>query len=198
MSLENKPTSDLISVVKRAKEGDKSAFEQLYNEYFAPLNRYIIIRVGDVSEAEDLTQLVFIKFYKNLVNWQDKGYQPSAYLFTIARSVIADYYRSKGRKGSKLSNSEEVLALISDSSQNPHQDVIESEEIRTLYQNLKKLPEKYQEVLMLRYIENLSSKEISQVINKSDVATRKMLSRAVSALADISKKNINTPRENKK
>lgn len=118
MSLENKPTSDLISVVKRAKEGDKSAFEQLYNEYFAPLNRYIIIRVGDVSEAEDLTQLVFIKFYKNLVNWQDKGYQPSAYLFTIARSVIADYYRSKGRKGSKLSNSEEVLALISDSSQN--------------------------------------------------------------------------------
>ena len=198
MSLENKPTSDLISVVKRAKEGDKSAFEQLYNEYFAPLNRYIIIRVGDVSEAEDLTQLVFIKFYKNLVNWQDKGYQPSAYLFTIARSVIADYYRSKGRKGSKLSNSEEVLALISDSSQNPHQDVIESEEIRTLYQNLKKLPEKYQEVLMLRYIENLSSKEISQVINKSDVATRKMLSRAVSTLADISKKNINTPRENKK
>ena len=198
MSLENKPTSDLISVVKRAKEGDKSAFEQLYNEYFAPLNRYIIIRVGDVSDAEDLTQLVFIKFYKNLVNWQDKGYQPSAYLFTIARSVIADYYRSKGRKGSKLSNSEEVLALISDSSQNPHQDVIESEEIRTLYQNLKKLPEKYQEVLMLRYIENLSSKEISQVINKSDVATRKMLSRAVSALADISKKNYNTSRENKK
>lgn len=198
MSLENKPTSDLISVVKRAKEGDKSAFEQLYNEYFAPLNRYIIIRVGDVSDAEDLTQLVFIKFYKNLVNWQDKGYQPSAYLFTIARSVIADYYRSKGRKGSKLSNSEEVLALISDSSQNPHQDVIESEEIRTLYQNLKKLPEKYQEVLMLRYIENLSSKEISQVINKSDVATRKMLSRAVSALADISKKNYNTPRESKK
>lgn len=198
MSLENNSTSDLISVVKRAKEGDKSAFEQLYNEYFAPLNRYILIRVGDVSEAEDLTQLVFIKFYKNLVNWQDKGYQPSAYLFTIARSVIADYYRSKGRKGSKLSNSEEVLALISDSSQNPHQDVIQSEEIRTLYQNLKKLPEKYQEVLVLRYIEDLSSKEISQVINKSDVATRKMLSRAVSALADISKKNDNTSQENKK
>ena len=198
MSLENNSTSDLISVVKRAKEGDKSAFEQLYNEYFAPLNRYILIRVGDVSEAEDLTQLVFIKFYKNLVNWQDKGYQPSAYLFTIARSVIADYYRSKGRKGSKLSNSEEVLALISDSSQNPHQDVIQSEEIRTLYQNLKKLPEKYQEVLVLRYIEDLSSKEISQVISKSDVATRKMLSRAVSALADISKKNDNTSQENKK
>ena len=182
-------TPDLISVVKRAKEGDKSAFEELYNEYFAPLNRYILIRVGDPSEAEDLTQTVFIKFYKNLVNWQDKGYQPSAYLFTIARSVIADFYRSKGRKGSKLANSEDVLSLISDTSQNPHQDVIESEEIRTLYKNLKKLPEKYQEVLVLRYIENLSSKEISQIINKSDVATRKMLSRSVSALAELTKKN---------
>ncbi|MDQ5943750.1 MAG: hypothetical protein QG675_518 [Patescibacteria group bacterium] len=195
MSLDKNSTPDLISVVKKAKEGDKAAFEELYNEYFAPLNRYILIRVGDVSEAEDLTQLVFIKFYKNLANWQDKGYQPSAYLFTIARSVIADYYRSRGRKGSKLSNSEEVLALISDSSQNPHQDVIQSEEIRTLYKNLKTLPQKYQEVLVLRYIENLSSKEISQVIGKSDVATRKMLSRAVSALAEVTKKNNRPPRE---
>ncbi len=195
MSLDKNSTPDLISVVKKAKEGDKAAFEELYNEYFAPLNRYILIRVGDVSEAEDLTQLVFIKFYKNLANWQDKGYQPSAYLFTIARSVIADYYRSRGRKGSKLSNSEEVLALISDSSQNPHQDVIQSEEIRTLYKNLKTLPQEYQEVLVLRYIENLSSKEISQVIGKSDVATRKMLSRAVSALAEVTKKNNRPPRE---
>lgn len=198
MSKKNDSTPDLISVVKKAKAGDKSAFEELYNEYFAPLNRYILIRVGDPSEAEDLTQLVFIKFYKNLVNWQDKGYQPSAYLFTIARSVIADYYRSRGRKGSKLTNSEEVLSLISDSSQNPHQDVIESEEIRTLYKNLKKLPEKYQEVLVLRYIENLSSKEISQIINKSDVATRKMLSRSVSALAELTKKNERAARESKR
>jgi len=194
MSKQSNTTPDLISVVKKAKEGDKAAFEELYNEYFAPLNRYILIRVGDVSEAEDLTQLVFIKFYKNLANWQDKGYQPSAYLFTIARSVIADYYRSRGRKGSKLSNSEEVLALISDTSQNPHQDVIQSEEIRTLYKNLKTLPQKYQEVLVLRYIENLSSKEISQIIGKSDVATRKMLSRAVSSLAEITKKNSNSAR----
>lgn len=197
MSNNSRTTPDLISVVKKAKEGDKSAFEELYNQYFAPLNRYILIRVGDPSEAEDLTQLVFIKFYKNLINWEDKGYQPSAYLFTIARSVIADYYRSKGRKGSKLANSEEVLSLISDSSQNPHQDVIESEEIRTLYINLKKLPDKYQEVLMLRYIENLSSKDIAQIINKSDVATRKMLSRAVSALAKVTKKNNKATREPK-
>lgn len=195
MPKNNNLTSDFISVVKKAKAGDKSAFEQLYNEYFAPLNRYILVRVGDVSEAEDLTQMVFIKFYNNLANWQDKGYQPSAYLYTIARSVIADYYRTRGRKGSKLTNSEEVLALISDTSQNPHQDVIESEEIRTLYKNLKQLPDKYQEILLLRYIENLSSKDIAQIIGKSDVATRKMLSRAVSALATITKKNELKPRK---
>lgn len=181
---------DFIALTKQAKEGDKQAFEQLYNNYFAPLNRYILLRVGEENDADDLTQTVFIKFFNNLGNWEDKGYQPSAYLYTIARSVIADHFRTIGRKGSKHSNSEEILALLTDSSQSPHQDVIQSEEISTLYQHLKQLPEKYQEVLLLRYIENLPSSEIANIIQKSDVATRKMLSRAVAALSKSMKKDI--------
>jgi len=180
---------DFIALVKQAKQGDEAAFELLYENYFSPLNRYILIRVSDVNDADDLTQLVFIKFYKNLANWQDKGFQPSAYLYSIARSVIADFYRAKGRKGNKIANSEEVLEILTDTSQSPHQDVIASEEIKMLYRNLKKLPDNYQEVLLLRYIENLPSSEIAQIIHKSDVATRKMLSRAVAALSKIVKES---------
>lgn len=185
----NKPFNnniDFSELVLLAKRGDEQAFEKLYELYFAPLHRYILIRVGDVEDADDLSQTVFIKFHKNLANWQDKGYQPSAYLYSIARSVIADYFRTKSRKGQKLNNSEDILAIIADKSQNPHNNVIESEERKTLYENLKKLPQNYQEVLMLRYIQNLSSKEIAQIINKSDVATRKLISRAVKSLAKIS------------
>ncbi len=182
---------DLKYVIAQAKKGDEQAFELLYDNYFSPIHRYIMIRIGDSEEADDLTQQVFIKFYRNLNNWQDKGYQPSAYLYTIARSVIADYYRKKGRDGSKLANSEEILSIIGDTSQNPHADVIQAEEIKYVYQQLKLLPDNYQEVLLLRYMENLPSLEIAKIINKSDVATRKLLSRAVSALAKSTKNTEN-------
>ncbi len=178
---------DLAALVARAKNGDENAFETIYNQYFAPLHRYILIRVGDVEDADDLVQMVFIKFHKNLANWQDRGYQPSAYLYSIARSVIADHYRTKSRKGQKITNSEEVLSLIADRSHNPHQDVLQSEEQKTLYENLKKLPPNYQEALLLRYMQNMSSAEVAAIIGKSDVATRKLLSRAVSALSKVSK-----------
>ena len=176
---------DLKYLIVEAKQGNEQAFELLYEHYFSPLHRYILIRVGDDEEADDLTQQVFVKFYRNLSNWQDKGYQPSAYLYSIARSVIADYYRKKARQGTKISNSEDILSIISDSSQNPHTDVIQTEEIKQLYINLKQLPDNYQEVLLLRYMEDLASLEIAKIIDKSDVATRKLLSRAVSALAKI-------------
>jgi len=170
-------------LIEKAKKGDEQAFEQLYNQYFSPLHRYILIRVGDSDEADDLVQTVFVKFHRNLQGWQDKGYAPSAYLYTIARSVIADYYRKKSRTGSILNNSEEVLALLTDASQTPHQDVILAEEIQTLYSNLQRIPQNYQEILLLRYMQGLASSEIATIIGKSDVATRKMLSRAVAALA---------------
>lgn len=77
-----------------------------------------MIRIGDSEEADDLTRRVFIKFYRNLNNWQDKGYRPSAYLYTIARSVIANCIRKKGRDGSKLANSRRYYALVGNTSQN--------------------------------------------------------------------------------
>ncbi len=183
----NKPIKNryFVDLIDRAKKGDEQAFEELYNEYFTKLYRYILVRVGSSDEADDITQLVFVKFYKNLANWHDQGYEPSAYLYTIARSVIADYFRTKSRKGKKVESSDEVLAIIADQSQNLHAGVISNEEKVYLYQCLQQLPENYQEALLLRYIENLPSKEIAEIIGKSDVATRKLLSRAVAALAEI-------------
>ncbi len=179
--------SFFVELITRAQSGDEIAFEQLYNEYFTKLYRYILVRVGSSDEADDITQLVFVKFYKNLANWHDQGYEPSAYLYTIARSVIADYFRSKARKGKKIESSDEVLEIIADPSQNLHADVISNEEKASLYHALQQLPDNYQEVLLLRYTEDLPSKEIAKIIGKSDVATRKLLSRAVSALAEVTK-----------
>jgi len=177
---------ELLAAILLAQKGDETAFELLYNYYFDPLYKYILIRTGDSQESDDLTQQVFIKFYRNLANWQDKGFAPSAYLYTVARSVLADFYRKKSKQGKKIVNSEEILLSISDKSQNPHLDVLHNEQQKVLYDNLKKLPQNYQELLVLRYVEGLSSREIAKIISKNDTATRKQLSRAIAALAKIS------------
>lgn len=177
-------SSELVKLVASAQKGDNIAFERLYNHYFSPLHSYITLRVGSSDDADDLTQQVFLKFHKNLANWQNQGYQPSAYLYSIARSVIADHFRAKSRRGTSVENSEELFNMLSDESQNPHQDVLVAEENQQLLHALYKLPNHFQEVLLLRYMENLSSQQISELIKKSDVATRKILSRATKALAN--------------
>lgn len=184
MQNNNDSQAQFVDLIARAQAGDEDAFEQLYNQYFTALYRYVLIRVGSSSDADDIVQMVFLKFYKNLKNWQNQGYQPSAYLYSIARSVIADHFRTNARTAKKISNSEEILEILSDPSQSPQSSVIQQEETANLYAAIKRLPQNYQEVLLLRYIENLPSKEIAAIIDKSDVATRKLLSRAVAALSD--------------
>lgn len=181
-------TNHFVDLIARAKSGDESAFEELYNEYFTQLYRYVLIRVGSSDDADDIVQLIFLKFYKNLENWHDQGFLPSAYLYSIARSVIADHFRKNGRTGKKIEKSEEFLEMIADQSQSLQSGVIVQEEINQLYLAIKKLPQNYQEALLLRYSENLQSKEIAEIIGKSDVATRKLLSRAVSALSEVLQK----------
>lgn len=181
-------TAHFVDLIARAKSGDETAFEELYDEYFTQLYRYVLIRVGSSDDADDIVQLIFLKFYKNLENWHDQGYLPSAYLYSIARSVIADHFRKVGRTGKKIEKSEEYLEILADTSQSLQSGVIVQEEINQLYLAIKKLPQNYQEALLLRYSENLQSKEIAEIIGKSDVATRKLLSRAVSALSEVLQK----------
>ena len=179
-----KPTPEaILALVVAAKAGDSSAFEQLYQHFYQPILRYIVIRVGDMDDAEDLAQKTFIKFYRNLHNWQDQGYSPAAYLYTVARSVLADHFRSQ--KARKLDNSEDILGLLADRSQNLEKSVIESEEVQKIFAAMHKLPELDAEVLRLRFIEGLSNQEIALIVDKSNVATRKTLSRATQRLRSI-------------
>lgn len=182
-TIDSPTPEEVLALVIAAKTGDSAAFEQLYQHFYQPILRYLVIRVGDMDDAEDLAQKTFIKFYRNLHNWQDQGYSPAAYLYTVARSVLADHFRSQ--KARKLDNSEDILGLLADRSQNLEKSVIESEEVQQIFAAMHKLPELDAEVLRLRFIEGLSNPEIASIIDKSDVATRKTLSRATQRLKSI-------------
>jgi RNA polymerase sigma-70 factor (ECF subfamily) len=170
----------LLSLVKKAQAGDEQAFEMLYNECYEPILRYMIIRVSTADDAEDLAQQVFIRFYRNLANWKDQGYSPMAYVFTVARSVVADYWRAN--KNRPIDNSEEVLPLLIDSTDRPDEQLMNKETASQVIRAISRLPDHYKEVISLRLIKGLTNPEIAMIIGKSEVATRKLYSRGIQKL----------------
>lgn len=170
----------LLKLIKDAQNGDKDAFGVLYNEYYEPILRFMNLRVPSADDAEDLTQQVFIRFYRNLQNWEDRGFSPLAYIFTIARSVIADHWRRN--KHRPVENSEDILLLIEDNTDGPARRIIEQEGVSNIINAIGNLPKNYQEVISLRLIKGLKNPEIAKIINKSEVATRKLYSRGIQKL----------------
>lgn len=172
---------EVIELVTQAQAGDEAAFAKLYDLFFEPVVRFCWLRVGDRDEAEDLAQKTFVKFYRNLAGWRDQGYSPAAYIYTVARSAIADHFRSAHRHNT-VGSSEEILALLPDTSQSAQDNVIARVEIAQVMKGLSGLDSASQELLQLRYIEGLSGAEIAHILGKSPVATRKAISRALQKL----------------
>lgn len=180
---EHNQQANLVDLILKAQAGDEVAFEKLYAECYEPILRYIAFRVPSQDDAEDLAQQVFIRFYKNLKNWKDQGYSPMAYVFTVARSVVADYWRAN--KNRPIENSEEVLPFLVDKSAGPHDLAQSNEATREIVRAIQRLPDNYQEVIALRLINGLSNSEIAKIINKSEVAIRKIYSRGIQKLQKI-------------
>ena len=89
---------DEQGIVRQAQQGDKDAFTQLYEAYFDKIYRYIVIKIGNKAEAEDMTQQVFLKAYQSIRSYKFKGVPFSAWLFRIAHNQIVDYFRKQSKR----------------------------------------------------------------------------------------------------
>lgn len=172
--------NEAVELVTKARSGDERAFTKLYETYYDPIFRYILARCGDVDIAEDITQTTFIKFFKNLNRWRDQGHGVRAYLYRIARNALIDYHRAQ--KYTKHDKSEEILERIRDGDIGLQEAFAIKQRDQALIATLDKLKPIYKEVVMLRFIEGLDSKSVGQIIGKSDVAVRKITSRAIGEL----------------
>ena len=88
---------DEASLVRRAQQRDPAALTQLYEENFDKIYRYVVLKIGDRTEAEDMTQQVFLNALKSISSFKWKGMPFSAWLFRIAHNQVVDYYRKKSR-----------------------------------------------------------------------------------------------------
>jgi len=164
-------------LIRRAKECDPSAFARIYEHYHQDIYNFVYYRVPGTHVAEDLTSEVFLKALESIDSYAFRGVPLSAWLFRIARTTVALYYRDQPTPAN-LSLEEELLPAEGDPS-----DVFETGLTqKQLAQALNNLTEDQQEVIILKFVDGLSNTEVGQVLGKSEGAIKSLQHRALSSL----------------
>lgn len=164
-------------LVKQAQNGNSEAFGILYTQYLTPVYRYIYLRVRDPHEAEDLTQVTFMKVFENISSISETRDTPLNFFFTVARNTLIDHTKKK----KAVLIEDEVWHSFADKS-NVGEEAEFSEFNEKVISSIGLLGETDQEILSLRLIKELSNKEIAEILGKSEAAVRKSYSRALQAL----------------
>ncbi len=155
-----------------------NAFQEIGDQIYA----YIYSRVGYQKEmAEDLAQEVFLKAWKNKKRFDSSKSSLKNWLYTIAHNLVIDYYRTK-KKHISFDENKGNANIPRDLDQKVEEQLI----VKSL---LQKLPDDKKELLILRYINNLSIKEVSKIIGKKYTATKVAIHRAIKKLREVIKEN---------
>ncbi len=174
--------NDIQKTVERAKQGDHEAFSLLYSEYYVPVYRYIYARVKRKEQTEDLVQDVFVKIYKSVGSLNPQAASPLAYFYTIARNTLIDHWR---KKTIQSESDDEFLASIPDPSPTALEAARLREDADLLRACLSKLTAEQQEAVTLRYVSELSNKEIAAIMDKNETAVRQLQVRALRTLGKL-------------
>jgi RNA polymerase sigma-70 factor (ECF subfamily) len=171
------PLPNERALIAQAIRGDKQAVSALYEGYAQAIYRYISYRVGSDMVAEDLTADVFLRMVQALPRYQDTGAPFGAWLYRIAASQVADHHRGKRRAAEPLSDNQP-----SDDT-DPFGKTAKQQEQAQLRKALASLPEDYQTLLILRFMQGLPHTEVAAILGKSEASIRVMQHRALKALA---------------
>lgn len=166
-------------LVVASQGGDADAFGKLYDIFVDQIYRYIYYRVG-AEEAEDLTELVFLKTWENMKKYYANGGTFSSWIFRIAHNVVVDYYRSQNGDG-KLSENIKDHRIESYTQHRAHRHFDQT----LLQEAMKELKGHYRQIIILKYVNELSYEEIETIMNRSQAALRILQFRALKSLRRI-------------
>jgi len=171
------PAEGEDALVQLAVEGDEGAFTKLYDLHYDRIYRHVYYRVGRKQDAEDLVQHVFLQAWRALGRYKRKGSPFIAWLLTIAHNAVVSYYR-RNRKESSL-ETDLVYWRSDDHLEGTAEIHLEHERVR---ETLRQLRAEYQQVLTMRFLEDLSYREIAAALGKTEANVRVMQHRALHEL----------------
>jgi RNA polymerase sigma factor (sigma-70 family) len=176
--------------ISKAKDGNQAAFRFLLDTFWPNVFNYQLKRTKSENDAEDITIQTFSKAFDKIHTFDDQ-YVFKTWLITISKNVHIDLLRKKNTSiyAETTIEQEEKVYLVVDENPTPEDKIIREQNLAKLLRDIKQLKPKYQEVIQLRYLQELSYKEISKQIDEPMNNVKVKLLRAKKLLAAIIKKS---------
>lgn len=162
-------------LVQSARQGDRQAFGVLYIETVDRISRFIKRRIEDTQLAEDLTSDVYVHALAAIYRYEDREKPFIAWLYCIARTRVADYYRRLSRDPEIIHLDDVYVTVL------PKMDtrIMEQELAEYLVKVIVALTEDQQQVVILRFAEERPIKEVARIIHKQPNAVKQLQHRAL-------------------
>jgi RNA polymerase sigma-70 factor (ECF subfamily) len=176
------PLLEEARLVDDAKAGNPEAFARLYDAYVERVTRYVYFRVSEAIDTEDLVAQVFLKAWENLDRYKMGSSPFIAWLYTIARNLVIDHYRTK----KNVLPLEEAIAMPSDMEM-PDEEAQTRFDLQAMRDALQFLTSDQQQALILKYIAGLPNDSIAKIMKKQEGTVRGLQMRALQTLAKYMK-----------
>ena len=167
-------------LIERAKQYDEAALQWIYEQYSPGIFRYIYYRIGDYETAEDIRADVFMRMLEGIDSFTYRGWSISAWLYRIAHDRVVDHFRRTKRR-----SIEPLHEWIADTTAGPVEISLDRLDHEALRQAIGQLTPEQAEVILLRFVEERSLKEVAHITGRKEGAIKALQYRAVQALGRI-------------
>ncbi len=167
-------------LIERARH-EADAFGILYERYVDRVYNYIYYRTGNVHEAEDLTARVFYRALAHMDEYRQRGVPFAAWLYRIAHNLVANWHRDRSRhRDVRLDD----LLGLAEKGDGPERRVEQDEDARALLGAIRTLPADRQQLLILKFVDEMSNAQIAKVMGRSEGAIKSLYHRTLIVLRD--------------
>lgn len=168
--------SHIDHLVLETQKGNTKAFGELYDIYFPQIYKYVYYKVSE-EHVEDLVGTIFIKAWTKIKRYRKAAFPFSSWLFRIASNTVIDHYRTN-------KDFYELEERIADDNEALHPENMTEKNLNSqrVHRALRKITPKYREVILLRFMNNLSNKEAANILKTNENNVRTLQFRALKKL----------------
>lgn len=179
-----KKTKNIIEVINKAKQGDENSFTSLLNMFWKDVYRFLYSKTNDENEAEDVTIRTFAKAFEKIDTF-DENYEFKTWLLSISSNLYIDQLRKRKTDTISIHKESAEAHKVKDEEPTPADKLIIEQNLAQLLDFIKQLKPHYQEIINLRFFQEMSYKEMAEELNEPMSNIKVKLLRAKKLLAEI-------------